>query len=165
MTINRVRARWAPAIYLLMMLFGAAHADDSKSKNASSDGADLDRIFPRSTLQIATPDARLHTFDIWVAEDEQRRARGLMFVKHLGPSDGMLFIYPDPQPIHGVRGGRWQSDPRGGTHRTTVAQNHRVRRSCSGCHRIAGGHRLAAEDRRWGGSYSPNFSAPKPRTR
>lgn len=82
-------------LYIWMLLFGAAPV-------AAADGSDateLDRIFQRSTLQIATPDARLHTFKIWIADDEQRRARGLMFVKHLAAEDGMLFVYPQPQPI------------------------------------------------------------------
>ncbi len=65
----------------------------------ANDAATLDRIFPRSTLQIATPDARLHTFDSWVAEDDARRARGLMFVRELGDSEGMLFIYPQEHPV------------------------------------------------------------------
>jgi uncharacterized membrane protein (UPF0127 family) len=83
-------------LYIWLLLFGAAQvvaADDS------TDAAELDRIFRRSTLQIATPDARLHTFNIWIADDEQRRSRGLMFVKHLAANDGMLFVYPQPQPI------------------------------------------------------------------
>lgn len=59
----------------------------------------LDRAFTRSTLQIATPDARLHRFKIWVADDVARRARGLMFVEHLDEDSGMLFIYPQAQPV------------------------------------------------------------------
>jgi len=69
---------------------------------ARADGADareLDRLFGRSTLQIATPDARLHTFRIWVADNDVRRARGLMFVRELGDDEGMLFIYPQTQPV------------------------------------------------------------------
>lgn len=65
----------------------------------SSDAAQLDRIFRRSTLQIATPDARLHRFKVWLADDHDRRARGLMFVKHLEDDEGMLFIYEQPQPV------------------------------------------------------------------
>jgi uncharacterized membrane protein (UPF0127 family) len=65
----------------------------------SQDAARLDQGFPRSSLQIATPDARLHTFDVWVADTDARRQRGLMFVSHLNDDQGMLFIYPQPQPI------------------------------------------------------------------
>lgn len=66
---------------------------------AMSDSETLDRIFPRSTLQIATSDARLHPFEIWVADTEPRRARGLMFVRSLAENEAMLFIYDDVQPI------------------------------------------------------------------
>lgn len=96
MTCPRTLTLWFSAICLLLM-FGAAGADTSK--DAASDAKDLDRIFQRSTLQIATPDAKLHRINIWVADDEQRRARGLMFVKHLNGGDGMLFVYPQPQTI------------------------------------------------------------------
>ncbi|HEY7638392.1 MAG TPA: DUF192 domain-containing protein [Steroidobacteraceae bacterium] len=65
----------------------------------SSDAQQLDRMFSRSTLQIATPDAKLHRIDIWIADNDARRARGLMFVDQLDDDAGMLFIYPEPQPI------------------------------------------------------------------
>src|SRR5690606_35852796 len=73
----------------LAMLAGAAAASE----------ADLDRRFPRSTLQIATPDARLHTFRVWVADSDARRIRGLMYVKELAEDAGMLFLYDEPQRI------------------------------------------------------------------
>jgi uncharacterized membrane protein (UPF0127 family) len=66
---------------------------------ASSDAQQLDRLFSRSTLQIATPDAKLHKIDVWIADNDARRARGLMFVEQLADDAGMLFIYPQPQPI------------------------------------------------------------------
>jgi uncharacterized membrane protein (UPF0127 family) len=65
----------------------------------TNDARQLDRTFRRSTLQVATPDARLHTFNVWIADDDARRARGLMFVKQLPADAGMLFIYEEPQPI------------------------------------------------------------------
>jgi uncharacterized protein len=66
---------------------------------AKNDSRELDRTFPKSTLQIATPDARLHKIDVWVADTDARRMRGLMFVEHLADDTGMLFIYPFAQPI------------------------------------------------------------------
>jgi uncharacterized protein len=107
MTMNRVRALLLPALYISMLLFGVAQGDprDAQAaepaahKDDSSGAADLDRIFRRSTLQIATPDARVHKFDVWVADDEQRRARGLMFVTQMDETQGMLFVYPQAQPI------------------------------------------------------------------
>jgi Uncharacterized conserved protein len=66
---------------------------------ANKDAEQLDKIFSRSTLQIATPDARLHKIDVWIADTDARRTRGLMFVDDLADDSGMLFIYPEPQPI------------------------------------------------------------------
>lgn len=65
----------------------------------STDAAELDRSFPRSTLQIATPDARLHKFKVWLADEPRRRERGLMFVKQLADDEGMLFVYEQPMGI------------------------------------------------------------------
>jgi uncharacterized membrane protein (UPF0127 family) len=55
--------------------------------------------FPHSQLQIATPDARLHNFSVWIAADNPHREQGLMFIKSLPDDAGMLFLYPTPQPI------------------------------------------------------------------
>jgi uncharacterized membrane protein (UPF0127 family) len=93
----RTPQRWFSAICLLLLVVGVAGADTRK--DPPSDSKELDQIFQRSTLQIATPDARLHRFNIWMADDETRRSRGLMFVKHLNAGDGMLFVYPQPQLI------------------------------------------------------------------
>lgn len=97
MTTTHATKPWFSAVCLLLLTFGAAGA--GPGKDPSSDARELDQIFRRSTLQIATPDARLHRFNIWLADDEARRSRGLMFVKHLNAGDGMLFVYPQPQPI------------------------------------------------------------------
>jgi uncharacterized membrane protein (UPF0127 family) len=64
-----------------------------------TDSQRLDQAFSRSTLQIATPDAKLHKIDVWIADNDARRSRGLMFVEQLADDAGMLFIYPQPQPI------------------------------------------------------------------
>jgi uncharacterized protein len=66
---------------------------------AIADTAQLDQAFSTTDLQIATPDARLHRFRVWVAEDDQQRQRGLMFVKHMEDDQGMLFVYPETQII------------------------------------------------------------------
>src|SRR5262245_61588049 len=89
------RLEWLPLrwIWLLLALCSLrVLADDSDTRA-------LDELFERSSLQIATPDARLHTFNIWIADDDALRARGLMFVKHLDADAGMLFIYPRSQPV------------------------------------------------------------------
>jgi uncharacterized membrane protein (UPF0127 family) len=98
LTMSRARSFFVSALCMLGLLFGAACAAEGPPSDAT-DAADLNRIFPRSTLQIATPDARLHPFNVWVADDEPRRNRGLMFIKQLSAADGMLFIYPSPQLV------------------------------------------------------------------
>jgi len=97
MTYPRALQLWFSAICLLLLTLASATADTRKDE--ASDSKELDQIFKRSTLQIATPDARLHRFNIWLADDEPRRNRGLMFVKHLNAGDAMLFVYPQPQSI------------------------------------------------------------------
>jgi len=77
---------------LTVLLCGnsAVRADDART---------LDRLFPRASLQIATPDARLHKFEVWVADNDERRARGFMYVRTLEENSGMLFLYPKPARI------------------------------------------------------------------
>lgn len=102
MTDARKPKLWFSAICLLLLMLGSAMLGPISAdtrKDDPTDAAELDRIFRRSTLQIATPDARLHRFNVWLADDEPRRNRGFMFVKHLNAQDGMLFVYPQPQPV------------------------------------------------------------------
>lgn len=77
---------------------GVADSPEAAADTAP-DAAQLDQAFSRSALQIATPDARLHSFHVWIADTEARRARGLMFVKRLDDDAGMLFVYPSKQRI------------------------------------------------------------------
>jgi uncharacterized membrane protein (UPF0127 family) len=67
---------------------------------SNSDVTELNQFFPQSTLQIATPDARIHSFNIWLALDDPHRERGLMFVQNLPDDRGMLFVYPQPRVIN-----------------------------------------------------------------
>ena len=85
----------AAAFICTLLLWSPLAGADAANKDAQQ----LDRLFPRSTLQIATPDARLHKIDVWVADTDERRMRGLMFVDTMADDAGMLFIYPQPQPI------------------------------------------------------------------
>jgi uncharacterized membrane protein (UPF0127 family) len=89
------RNAWLSLLLSLLALtstFGRAHAD-------GTDSDELNRSFARSTLQIATADSRLHAFNVWIADDDSHRERGLMFVKQLADDAGMLFIYPSPRPM------------------------------------------------------------------
>jgi uncharacterized membrane protein (UPF0127 family) len=89
MNIIKSTAAFVCALLLWSPLAGAESKDEQQ----------LDRMFSRSTLQIATPDAKLHKFDVWVADTDARRMRGLMFVDKLADDEGMLFIYPQQQQI------------------------------------------------------------------
>uniref|UniRef100_UPI00329945A1 hypothetical protein n=1 Tax=Salmonella enterica TaxID=28901 RepID=UPI00329945A1 len=60
-------------IAALVCVWGLAVIAASAS-GESSDAAQLDRTFRRTTLHIATPDARVHKFKVWVADDPERRA-------------------------------------------------------------------------------------------
>ncbi|MGC3981666.1 MAG: DUF192 domain-containing protein [Steroidobacteraceae bacterium] len=55
--------------------------------------------FPQSSLVILTPDARQHSFKVWVADTDTHREQGLMFVKSLDENTGMLFVFDQPQTI------------------------------------------------------------------
>lgn len=41
----------------------------------------------------------MHTFTVWVADDDAHRQLGLMHVKEMSDDAGMLFIYPKAQRI------------------------------------------------------------------
>jgi len=75
---------------LVSLLFAIGAAGDSSLPLSA---------FPQSTLQIATPDARVHRFNIWIANNDRLRQQGLMFVKDLPANAGMLFIYAQPHRI------------------------------------------------------------------
>ena len=93
MRIHRGIHELAAAFLCALLLWSAATAAPS------SDEQQLDKAFSRSTLKIATPDAQLHKIDVWIADNDARRMRGLMYVEHMADDAGMLFIYPQPQPI------------------------------------------------------------------
>lgn len=75
----------------VLCVAGVSHADEAN--------AALDQLFPKSELQVATPDARVHRFQVWVADDDAHRQRGLMFVKQMAQDAGMLFAYPSPRAV------------------------------------------------------------------
>jgi uncharacterized membrane protein (UPF0127 family) len=83
----------------LLTLLCAAWFVGAQAADETIDASQLDRFFQRTTLQVATPSARVHTFKVWVADDFKRRARGLMFVNRLADDEGMLFIYEQPQEV------------------------------------------------------------------
>lgn len=94
--------RLVPALLLGLLLGGGAPAigaPESQEAAPEFKPSDLDRAFPSSSLEILTPDAKVHRFKSWLATDDARRQRGLMFVRELGSADSMLFIYPQPMRV------------------------------------------------------------------
>ncbi len=59
----------------------------------TSANAELDAAFERDVLIIAADRFACHRFDIYLAQSDAQQARGLMFVRELGPGAGMLFVY------------------------------------------------------------------------
>ncbi len=61
----------------------------------------LDGEFGRGTLTIESDDGVQHTLDIYVATDFDQQRRGLMFVRNMPESTGMLFVYQDSE-VHSM---------------------------------------------------------------
>lgn len=55
--------------------------------------AELDRLFGRDVLIVAASRPACYRFDIYLAVTPPQRSRGLMFVRDLPATTGMLFIY------------------------------------------------------------------------
>ncbi|MBH67145.1 MAG: hypothetical protein CMM58_02210 [Rhodospirillaceae bacterium] len=50
-------------------------------------------------LSVFTREGNTHTFDVEIANTNNKRAKGLMFRKSLGEEQGMLFLYEEEKPI------------------------------------------------------------------
>lgn len=57
--------------------------------------AELDRLFGRDILIVAASRPACYRFDIYLAVTPPQRVRGLMFVRELPATTGMLFIYEE----------------------------------------------------------------------
>lgn len=62
------------------------------SGQTSQDG-DLESAFPRDTLVISADEHACYFFDIYVASTRAQQMRGLMHVRELPESMGMIFVY------------------------------------------------------------------------
>jgi uncharacterized membrane protein (UPF0127 family) len=68
---------------LLVLCSGCALATDTE----------LDARFATGVLIMHASEYACHRFDIYIATSHAQRARGLMFVRNLPKTTGMLFIY------------------------------------------------------------------------
>ena len=69
-------------LVLLASLSAAASADD-----------ELDTRFGNDVLIVVAGQYACHRFDVYLAVTAEQRARGLMFVKEMPATTGMLFVY------------------------------------------------------------------------
>jgi uncharacterized protein len=83
--LQEIRKIWG--ICALLLAAWLAHADPVYTVQ------DLDAAFPRDVLIIVADDGACYRFDIYLALDDPHRARGLMFVRDLPATTGMLFVY------------------------------------------------------------------------
>jgi len=90
----RVKAR-APLLAAAALLTAAALP--AVLAYADTGLEDLD-AFPRASVAI-TSGARVHRFDVWVADTPKRQAQGLMFVRDLATDAGMLFVHAAPREV------------------------------------------------------------------
>lgn len=70
---------------------GAACEPRPAAKDNSGSG--LDAYFDVEPLIIVSDDGDRHRFDVYIASDYEQQRRGLMFVRDLPETSGMLFVY------------------------------------------------------------------------
>ena len=83
--------RWALGIVLAGALASICLAQSMEVESLTH--------FPQTTLTIEAH-GRTDRFDIWIADTAARQEQGLMFVRDLPPSEGMLFPQGSPQVAH-----------------------------------------------------------------
>jgi uncharacterized membrane protein (UPF0127 family) len=71
-------------IFAFMILIGAS----------SSFGRDLNAEYKKVKLTVGGK-----TIDVFLADNDERRERGLMFTHEIAPNTGMLFIFEQEQPL------------------------------------------------------------------
>lgn len=53
--------------------------------------------FDTVVVSVTSAEGEVCELCLWLADDDERRRRGLMFVDDLGPADGMAFVYDAPR--------------------------------------------------------------------
>ena len=64
--------------------------------------ADLDEAFEPDTIVISASEHFCFRFDVWLARTREQQRRGLMFVRDLPITSGMLFVYDGPPTTHSI---------------------------------------------------------------
>jgi len=69
--------------------------------DAEREAGGLDAIFEKEQLVIVSDDGRRHEFEVYIASSYKQQRRGLMFVRDLPETSGMLFAY-DNASMHSM---------------------------------------------------------------
>ena len=96
-------ARSLSVVFLLLLLsFPMAScleaAEEEKSQTESTEEA-IEDPYIREPLKIVTQDGREFDFEVEVADTQEKLARGFMFREELAANHGMIFVFPNPQPL------------------------------------------------------------------
>jgi uncharacterized protein len=83
------------AVCLCLMPIACNQQDDAPSEPGA----------PDHDVSFTTSSGGSVRLDVWVADSEAERARGLMGVERLGPDEGMAFVYDEPNS-----GSFWMKD-------------------------------------------------------
>ena len=82
------------AVFASAALFSATSCS-APTETTSVNVPSLEEDFERDTLIIESDDGLRHEFDIYVATSFEQQRRGLMFVRKMPETTGMLFVYED----------------------------------------------------------------------
>ncbi|MGB8327407.1 MAG: DUF192 domain-containing protein [Steroidobacteraceae bacterium] len=87
-----------PRAFTLLLAGILLGASASGAAQRPGDGPPLEDLakFPRASIEIRSG-ARKDPFDVWVADTPARQEQGLMFVRDLPASAGMLFLEAEPR--------------------------------------------------------------------
>jgi uncharacterized protein len=87
---GRFLTAWALCVGFLI-IGSSAYAQDAAPEPLSA--------FPQSLLAIRTSTGKVINFKIWTADTPQRERQGLMFIREMDAHAGMLFLFPQNQPV------------------------------------------------------------------
>ena len=94
---------WSPlgALLCTVALTLAAATLATRARAQSGPLEDLAK-FPRTSLDILRGKSRKDPrhFDVWIADNPDRKEQGLMFVRELQPGRGMLFPQTKPKKVN-----------------------------------------------------------------
>ena len=90
-----IRGRLLALLALLFAVTSCQETDGSAVAPAD-DGTGLSADYERDRLTFVTGNDKAIEFDVYVARTVEQQRRGLMFVRELPQTTGMLFVYDRP---------------------------------------------------------------------